>query len=250
MKREQLTSYLEEYLDASSYDDYCPNGLQVEGASEVNKIALGVTASAEMIRRSIAIGADTILVHHGIIWKGARPTYTGGYRERVRLLLANDLNLYGFHLPLDAHLDVGNNVSLARKIGLTDLEPFGRYNGRMIGIKARAGGIGVEELSARLLTALDREPLAFGGGPELIESVGIITGGAQGSVTEAIQEGLDAYITGEVSESSYHVAMEEGIHFIAAGHHATETWGVQALCAHLAERFGVDVEFVDVPNPV
>jgi len=250
MRRDELTDYLATYLDAASFEDYCPNGLQVEGAAEVKKIALGVTASVNMIRGAVEIGADTILVHHGIIWRGAHPTYKGGYRERVRLLLEHDLNLYGFHLPLDAHPEVGNNVSLARKLGLTDCAPFGAYNGRTIGIRARAGGIDRGELVERVRRELGREPLAFGAGPERIDSVGIITGGAQGEVLQAIAEGLDAYVTGEVSEQSFHTAVEEGIHFIAAGHHATESWGVQSLGAHLAQRFGVEVDFVDVPNPV
>lgn len=250
MQRNELTRYLNEYLDAASFDDYCPNGLQVEGKEEVRKIALGVTSSVEMIRRSIAIGADAILVHHGIIWRGAHPTYTGGYRERVRLLLEENLNLYGYHLPLDAHPEVGNNVSLAVRLGLTACEPFGMYNGKSIGTVARAGGIGIDDLVQRIERELGRQPVAVGTGPAAIERVGIITGGAQGELTQAIAEGFDAYLTGEMSEMNFHQACEEGIHFIAAGHHATEMWGVQSLGAHLAERFDVQVEFVDVPNPI
>jgi dinuclear metal center YbgI/SA1388 family protein len=250
MQRTELASYLAEYLDAESFSDYCPNGLQVQGASEVRKLATGVTASVDFIRRAVELGADTVLVHHGIIWKGVNPTYTGGYRERVRLLIENNINLFAFHLPLDAHPEVGNNVSLARLLELTDLQPFGEYKGKAIGIQAAAGGIDLEELTGRVRLALDREPIVVDGGPQSIQSVGIITGGAQGEMGQAISLGLDAYITGECSEMNFHQAKEEGIHFIAAGHHATERGGPRALGQHLAERFGLEVEFVDVPNPV
>ena len=250
MQRDQLASYLADYLDTASFQDYCPNGLQVEGAADVRKIATGVTASVEMIRRALAVGADTILVHHGIIWKGVMNTYRGGYRERVRLLLENDINLFGFHLPLDAHPEVGNNVELARALGLTAIEPFGDYQGKAIGMRGQTGGIGIDELTERLRTKLGREPLVVAGGPARIESVAMITGGAQGELPQAIEASIDAYITGECSEQNYHQAMEEGIHFIAAGHHATERGGPRALGEHLAQKFGVEVEFVDVPNPV
>jgi len=250
MRRDELTSYLDEYLEVGAFSDYCPNGLQVEGRPEVQKVALGVTASVACIQGALELGADALIVHHGIIWKGVNPTYRGGYRERVRLLLANDLNLYGFHLPLDAHPEVGNNVSLARKLDLTDCEPFGEYNGRDIGMVARAGGISLEQLVERVRAKLGREPIAVDGGPERIERVGIITGGAQREFQQAIELGLDAYITGEASELNCHQAREEGVHFIAAGHHATETGGVQSLGAHLVERFGLEARFVDVPNPI
>ncbi|MFT7485105.1 MAG: dinuclear metal center YbgI/SA1388 family protein [Candidatus Paceibacteria bacterium] len=250
MQRDELQSYLEEYLDAKSFADYCPNGLQCAGSEEVRKIATGVTASAEMIRRAVEIGADTVLVHHGILWKGVVNTYTGGYRERVRLLIENNLNLFGFHLPLDAHPEVGNNVELARLLGLTDVEPFGEYNGKSIGMCGQTGGISLDELCERLRRGLDREPTVCPGGPNRIHSVGLITGGAQGELGQAIDRSLDAYITGECSEMNFHQAMEEGIHFIAAGHHATERGGPRALGLHLAQKFGLEVEFVDVPNPV
>jgi dinuclear metal center YbgI/SA1388 family protein len=250
MRRDELTPYLLEYLDAPSFSDHCPNGLQVEGCTELHKLALGVSASVDTIRGAVELGADALLVHHGIIWKGVNPTYTGGYRERVRLLLTHELNLYAFHLPLDAHPVVGNNVQLAGKLGLGGGEPFGEYNGKEIGLIAQAGGIGIAELTARVRERLGREPIAVAGGPAQIHRVGIITGGAQGQLSQAIAAGLDAFITGEASERNFHEALEEGIHFIAAGHHATEKWGVQALGAHLAGRFGLETPFVDVPNPV
>jgi len=250
VKRDELTRYLGDYLEAGAFQDYCPNGLQVEGRAEVNKVVSGVTASVELIEGAVERGADAIVVHHGIIWKGANPTYTGGYRERVRLLLAHDINLYGFHLPLDAHPVVGNNVQLAATLGLTDYAPFGEYQGKSIGTVAQAGGISIAELTERVRKELQREPIVVAGGPARIERVGIITGGAQGELVQAIAHGFDAYITGECSEQNYHQAKEEGIHFVAAGHHATERGGPRALGEHLASQFGLDVEFLDVPNPV
>ncbi|MCL4142791.1 UNVERIFIED_CONTAM: hypothetical protein GTU68_021027 [Idotea baltica] len=250
MDRNELTRYLAEYLQTDQFEDYGPNGLQVEGAAEVRKVATGVTASVATIRSAIECGADTLIVHHGIIWKGVNPTYTGGYRERVRLLLEHNVNLYGFHLPLDAHAEVGNNVALARLLQLEQLEPFGVYKGMHIGIRGDAGGVSIEELTDRVRSGLQREPIVVDGGPERIHSVGMITGGAQGELTQALALGLDAYITGECSEMNNHQAREEGIHFIAAGHHATERGGPRALGDHLARTHGLDVEFLDVPNPI
>jgi dinuclear metal center YbgI/SA1388 family protein len=250
MDRKELESYLADYLDVQRFKDYCPNGLQVEGCANVKKIATAVTASVATIQAALEIGADTLLVHHGIIWKGANPTYTGGYRERVRLLIENNLNLFGFHLPLDAHPEVGNNVQLANLLGLTDLVPFGGYEGVTLGVQGQVGGISIGEFSMRVEKALGRKPIVVDGGPEHLHSVGIITGGAQGEFPQAIAQGLDAYITGEASEMNCHQAREEGVHFIAAGHHATERGGPRALGEHLAARFGLQAEFLDVDNPI
>jgi dinuclear metal center YbgI/SA1388 family protein len=250
MDREELTRYLAEYLSTNQFEDYGPNGLQVEGTAEVRKVATGVTASVATIQAAIDCGADALLVHHGIIWKGVNPTYTGGYRERVRLLLEHNVNLYGFHLPLDAHAEVGNNVQLARLLKLEDIQPFGDYKGMKIGMQGNAGGIGIGELTERVRSGLDREPIVVAGGPERIHSVGMITGGAQGELSQALALGLDAYITGECSEMNNHQAREEGIHFIAAGHHATERGGPRALGEHLAKTHGVQAEFLDLPNPI
>ena len=250
MDRNELTRYLAEFLRTDQFEDYGPNGLQVEGTDKIEKIATGVTASVATIQAAIDCGADALLVHHGIIWKGVNPTYTGGYRERVRLLLEHNVNLYGFHLPLDAHEEVGNNVQLARLLRLDELQPFGDYKGNKIGTLGNAGGIGIAELTERVRTGLGREPIVVDGGPEKIHTVGMITGGAQGELSQALAMGLDAYITGECSEMNNHQAREEGIHFIAAGHHATERGGPRALGEHLAKTHGLQAEFLDVPNPI
>ncbi len=250
MKRNDLTRYLAEYLQVDNFSDYCPNGLQVEGRADVRKIATGVTASVATIQAAVDCGADTLIVHHGIIWKGANPTYIGGYRERVRLLLEHNINLYGYHLPLDAHGEVGNNVQLAQLLELKDLGPFGEYKGMTLGIRGDAGGIRIAELTERVRIKLQREPIVIDGGPARIHSVGMITGGAQGELTQALAAGLDAYITGECSEMNTHQAREEGIHFIAAGHHATERGGPRALGQHLAAKHGLEAEFLDLPNPI
>lgn len=250
MLRDELVRYLDGYLEVPAFSDDGPNGLQAEGRAEVRRVVTGVTASVALLEAAVEREADAVLVHHGILWKGALPTLTGGFRERVRLLIENDLNLLAYHLPLDAHPEVGNNVQLARLLGLEGHEPAFDYGGRLLGTVASAGGIGVEELAARLRERLGREPVVVAGGPARIERVGIVTGGAQRLLGEAIALGLDAYITGECSEMNYHEALEEGIHFLAAGHHATERGGPRALGEHLAQRFGLEVEFVDLPNPV
>ncbi len=250
MQREELTRYLKEYLKADEFEDHCPNGLQVEGRVEVERVVCGVSASVELFLRALELEADTVIVHHGILWKPHLPPVCGGLRERLRLLLTHDVNLYGFHLPLDAHPEVGNNARLVELLDLDTPEPFGEYKGRPIGMRADAGGIGIDELSARIERALEREPLVFPHGPEAIHGVGVISGGAQSELGQAVSSGLDAYVTGEVSESTLHHAKEEGIHFISAGHYATEKVGIQALGEHLVQQFGLTVEFVDVPNPI
>lgn len=250
MDRKELTRYLADYLDVAQFKDYCPNGLQVEGNAEVRTVATGVTASVETIQAAVDMGADTLIVHHGIIWKGANPTYTGGYRERVRLLIENNINLLGYHLPLDAHSEVGNNVQLASLLGLTKVTPFGSYSGMDLGVQGEVSGLTIEEFAEVIERALGRKPIVVAGGPELLHSVGIITGGAQGELGQAIAQGLDAYVTGEASEMNCHQAREEGIHFIAAGHHATERGGPKALGEHLATQFGLKVDFLDLDNPI
>lgn len=250
MERSKLTEFLQTYLNTEDFNDYCPNGLQVEGRNEVKKIVTAVSASVELFKKAVEVGADTILVHHGIIWNFERPLYKGGYRERVRWLIENNLNLYGFHLPLDAHPEVGNSAQLCRLLGIQNIEPFGEYEGQNTGMRGEITSTGKDRFFEKISRVVNREPLIFDYGPEMIEKVGIITGGAQKYIHQAVAGDLDVFITGEVSEHIMHYAQEEKIHFVSAGHYATETLGIKALGEMLAGKFGLDVTFIDIPNPV
>ena len=249
--RARLVSYADDLLQVGRFQDYCPNGLQVEGRPEIRTLVTGVTACQSLIDAAIEAGADALLVHHGYFWRGENPVVSGMKRRRLQALLAADLNLIAYHLPLDAHPIYGNNAGLAAELGFTDQGGFGP--GPDSGIARH--GVLPEPLEpdafARLLSErLGREPLQVAGGCERIHRIGWCTGAAQGYLEEAAALGLDAYVSGEISEQTVHQARELGIHYYAAGHHATERFGVQALGAHLAERFGLEHRFVDVPNPV
>lgn len=246
-----LVAYLDQYLDAAHGRDFGPNGLQVEGKGEVRRIATGVSACLELFVRAREAGADAVLVHHGLFWDGMPRTLTGYQYRRVAELIRAELSLIAYHLPLDRHDQLGNNAVAARRFGLTDLEPFGVYEGLPIGWKGRfPDPLTKDELVARCASVYGQQPLAFLAGPAEVKSLGIISGGAQREFHDAIAEGLDAYLTGEVSEWVMNVAKEAGVHYLAAGHYATERLGIRALGEHVAERFGVEVEFIDVPNPV
>ena len=248
----EILAELDQMLDPDAFSDYCPNGLQVQGAAEVSHVATGVSACAELFERGIEAGAQLILAHHGLFWRGDEQRVVGALRERLGLLLAADVSLVVYHLPLDAHPTLGNNARIAAGLGLEDSQPFGRHAGREIGVRARARGEGIDvaELLRRVRELTEREPLVFAEGPELIRSVGILSGGGASSVHEAIDAGLDAFITGEPAEWVAAIARERRIHFIAAGHYATETFGVNALGEHLASRFGVTHTDIRVVNPV
>lgn len=249
--RNELVAYLDEYLNASGGADMAPNGLQVEGAPEIRKIVTGVSACHELFVEAARRGAQAVLVHHGIFWDGMPYPLVGWQFRRVAALVRDELNLLAYHLPLDRHPEVGNNAVAGRRLGLTDLQPFGDYKGLPIGFRGRfPEPLPADELLARAESLYDQRPLAFAHGPDPVASVGIISGGAQRDIHGAIAAGLDAYITGEVSEWVMNIAREAGIHFLSCGHYATERLGVQALGDHLADRFGLEVEFVDVPNPV
>jgi dinuclear metal center YbgI/SA1388 family protein len=246
-----LAVYLDELLDAKRGRDYGPNGLQVEGRADVGKVATGVSACRELFVRAREAGADTVLVHHGLFWDWGPKQLTGFHFERVAELVHSGMSLLAYHLPLDRHAGLGNNAVAARRFGLVDLSPFALHEGLPIGFRGRFP----EPVSPERLTALCREvylqePLAFLSGPSPVVTLGIVSGGAQKELYDAIDLGLDAYLTGEVSEWVMNVAREAGIHYLSAGHYATERLGVQALGEHLAERFGLEVEFIDVPNPV
>ena len=250
MKSEQFEKYLNSYLKADDFTDYCPNGLQVEGKSDIKKIVTAVSASIELFNKAIKQKADAIIVHHGIIWNYERPVYKGSYRKRVKILLDNNINLFAYHLPLDAHPTVGNNAQLAKLLGLKSCKPFGDHKGQIIGIKGKIAKTTKEKFFKKVESVVLRELLVFPYGPKSITNVGIVSGGAQKEFSQAITENLDAYITGEVSEHIKYLSQEEKVHYVSGGHYATEKFGVKALGNHLKNKYKIDVEFIDIPNPV
>ena len=248
MQREELNRYLDGLLEISRFRDYCPNGLQVEGRAEIRRVVTGVTASLELIHAARSEGADAILVHHGYFWKGDDPCLTGTRRARVALLFAHELNLFAYHLPLDAHAELGNNARLGMRLGL---EETGRFADQEIGFcGSLKAPLRLDAFALHVRERLGREPLVIGDPARELRNVAWCTGAAQGFFEDAIRLGQDAFISGEISEQQVHLARESGVAFIAAGHHATEKYGVQALGEHLAARFGLAHRFIDIPNPV
>ncbi len=249
--RTDLLSYLDALLSPEQFQDYCPNGLQVAGKEEIATLVTGVTASQALLDAAMAVGADAVLVHHGYFWKGENPCVTGLKQQRLRTLLLNDVNLMAYHLPLDGHAELGNNVQLAKALGL---EVTGSIAGTGTPELALCGRLptaqSTDNLATMLVAKLDHVPLVIKGHDRLIASVGWCTGAAQGYLEQAAAAGLDAFISGEVSEQTTHLARELGITYFAAGHHATERYGVQALGAHLAVQFDIEHQFIDIPNPV
>ncbi|MEM9553379.1 MAG: Nif3-like dinuclear metal center hexameric protein [Acidobacteriota bacterium] len=251
MHRDELLTYLAELLQIEIYKDFGPNGLQVEGRDEVRRIVTAVSAGIELFEAAIARDADAILVHHGVLWDWQPSRLVGPHGERVRLLMTSGINLLQYHLPLDGHPEIGNNALGAQGLGLVDLEGFAPHGGVDIGIRGRfPEPITADELLHRVASFYDREPFVHRFGPDPVRSLGIVSGGAQKSMVEAIDLGLDAFLTGEVSEWCRNGAQEAGLHYISAGHYATEVCGIRTLGEHLADRFGLEVEFVDIPNPV
>jgi dinuclear metal center YbgI/SA1388 family protein len=248
MKREELTHHLETLLDVAHFEDYCPNGLQVEGRAEARKIVVGVTACQALIDAAIERSADTLLVHHGWFWRGEDGRVTGIRRLRLKTLLEHDINLLAFHLPLDAHPELGNNAQLAKRLDWISEGRFGDHDLGWFGRPSEALPLG--EVACRVAEKLERAPLVIGDTDRLIRRVAWCSGGAQGWFEAAAALGVDAYLSGEISEHNVHLARESGVAYIAAGHHATERGGVQALAAHLSERFGLECEFIDIANPV
>ncbi|MFG3694456.1 Nif3-like dinuclear metal center hexameric protein [Stutzerimonas stutzeri] len=247
-----LTTLIEEadrYLNSAKISDYCPNGLQVEGRSQVGRIVSGVTASQALLDAAVEAQADVVLVHHGYFWKNEDPRVVGIKQRRLKTLLTHDISLLAYHLPLDVHPEVGNNVQLARMLGLIVEGPLEPDNPRSVGLVGSIDTpLAPAEFMQRVQTVLGREPLMIeGNGP--IRRIAWCTGGAQGYIDQAVAAGVDAYLTGEVSEPTVHIARENGLSFFAAGHHATERYGVQALGEYLAERFAVEHLFIDCPNP-
>ncbi len=249
--RDDLVAYLDELLEAGRGSDFCPNGLQVEGRATIRRVVTGVSGCHELFAQARQRRADAVLVHHGIFWKGDPQRLTGVRYARVRELVAGELNLIAYHLPLDRHPELGNNALAARAFGLVDLEPFAYHAGEPTGFRGRfASPVPADELVARCAEIYHQEPMAFRCGPDPVTSLAIVSGGAQRSFYTAVEAGLDAFITGEVSEWVMNWAREAGVHYLAAGHYATERLGVRALGEHLAQRFGLEVGFIDIDNPV
>ena len=248
---QQIVSYTNELLDIQQFRDYCPNGLQVQGKKEVQTIISGVTASQAFLDAAIEAGADALLVHHGYFWSGEDPCIVGMKKQRLASLLTSDVSLLAYHLPLDAHAEYGNNAQLAKLLNFTVEGSFGRAPGDELGLYgALSKAMNIEEFTLWLEDRLGREPLHIPGGSSKIQSVAWCTGAAQSYIDQAVSVGVDAFVSGEISEQTVHVARESGIHYFAAGHHATERYGVQALGDHLAQHFGIEHRFVDIDNPV
>lgn len=248
MKRDELARYLDELLQPARFRDYSPNGLQVEGRAEVRRVVAGVSASQALLETAAARGADAVLVHHGWFWKGEDGRITGLRRRRIGTALAHDLNVFAYHLPLDAHPELGNNAQLAQAFGWQPEGRFGEQDIAWIGRLPQAGTAG--GVAAAVAAALGRAPQLIGDAARPVTRVAWCSGGAQGYFEEAIARGADLYLSGEISEPTVHLARESGVAYLAAGHHATERGGVRALAAHLAQHCGIECEFVDIDNPV
>jgi dinuclear metal center YbgI/SA1388 family protein len=247
-----LITALDELLEPSRYRDMCPNGLQVPGTQEISRVVTAVSAQLELSEHAAEMQAQLVLVHHGLFWDFQPTGLSPVQAERLRPLLKHDINLAAYHIPLDAHHAVGNNALLADALGCDAHEPFGDHRGTPIGRRGSFanGGITLSELRDRVRAATRREPTIQGAGPERIRTIGLVSGSAADMLPQAVAAGLDAFLTGEPREHVMADARESGIHFIAAGHYATETFGVRALGEMLKERFAIEHVFVDIPNPV
>ena len=251
MTRTKCLSYLETLLEPGRFQDYCPNGLQVAGKEQIDTLMTGVTASQDLIDAALDMRADAILVHHGFFWRGEDPRVIGVKQRRLKQLLINDINLIVYHLPLDGHPTLGNNAQLARLLGL-------KSDSTILGTGEPAIGLSghfslpktIPEFVSDLNQSLGRTPLVIKGHDRPMKTIGWCTGAAQGYIEQAAEMGLDAYLSGEVSEQTAHLARELGINYFAAGHHATERYGVAALGAHLSDKFEIQHQFIDIDNPV
>jgi dinuclear metal center YbgI/SA1388 family protein len=247
VSRDQLESHLAALLAVDSFKDYGPNGLQVEGRAEIRHLVSGVSASLAFIDAAIAAGADALLVHHGLFWRGHDGRVTGWLRQRLARLLAADLSLFAYHLPLDAHRELGNNAQLGARLGLL---ADGRFGDQELGFIGDAADLGdAQALCARAALALGRTPVLLAGDGRVLRRIAWCSGGAQGFFEAAIAAGADAFVTGEISEPQAHIARETGVAFLACGHHATECFGAPALAARVAGEFGLSHRFIEIGNP-
>lgn len=249
--RAELISYLDTLLNAKQIKDYCPNGLQVEGKQEIKKIVTGVTASEALIDAAIEQGADAILVHHGYFWKGEAYPIVGMKKNRIGKLIQNEISLIAYHLPIDVHSELGNNAQIGKLLALSNVRPaleFAPEGIIMLGEYDEPKSI--DDVANDINVALNREPLVSDARQQKVKSLAWCTGGGQSYIDQVAELGVDLFITGEASEQTIHSSRELGIDFIAAGHHATERYGVKMVGEHLADKFGLNVQFVDIHNPV
>lgn len=245
-----LTSYTDNYLNITRFSDYCPNGLQVEGRPSITKIASGVTASLALIEAAQNWGADCLFVHHGYFWKNEPAAIVGMKKRRLQKLLHANMSLLAYHLPLDAHPVVGNNIQLAQKLGIQTQESLQKSARMPIGnVGMLAAPMLVEDFIQHCEQVLDRKSINVLAGSKQIQRIAWCTGGAQHMILDAVEQQADLFLTGEISEQTTHVARENNLHFVAAGHHATERYGVKALGEHLATEFGLEHQFFDIDNP-
>ena len=247
--RDDLVNFLATELDINRFRDYCPNGLQVQGRESVGRVVTGVTASLALLEAARDAGADAVIVHHGFFWRGEDARVIGPKHRRLKLLLTNDINLFAYHLPLDAHPELGNNAQLGKRLGLVAKSRFAEQDLGWLG-RADASVRTVGDLAAVVERALGRTPLLIGDREQPLGRVGWCTGAAQNTFGEAIAAGASVYLSGEISEQTVHLAHESGAAYLACGHHATERYGVQALGDYLADKFGLRHQFIDIPNPV
>ncbi|RZI44968.1 Nif3-like dinuclear metal center hexameric protein [Herbaspirillum sp. HC18] len=250
INRDVFAKYLEQTLDITRFRDYCPNGMQVEGRPTIKKLVTGVTASLALIDAAVEAGADAILVHHGYFWRGEDARIVGPKYRRLKMLLAHDINLFAYHLPLDMHPELGNNAQLAARLGLTADGRFGENDLGWLGTPADASVRTVGDLARIVEERLGRAPMVIGDVSQPLGRVGWCTGAAHNMLGDAIAAGASTYLSGEISEPVVHLARETGVTYLACGHHATERFGVQALGDHLAARFGIEHRFIDIANPV
>ncbi|MBU2647405.1 Nif3-like dinuclear metal center hexameric protein [bacterium] len=251
MKQTEIIKYCDNLLEIEKFSDYCPNGLQIEGDNrQTVKIAIGVSISLEFIEKAIEQDADLIITHHGLIWNRDERIIRGPLKRKMILLLNHGIAAAAYHLPLDFHPQLGNNAQLADKIGLVDLEPFSQTPQYAQGVMGTTTLRTIDAVSEHVAEVLNRQPLTLPYGPDKINKIAIVTGGAQGFFLEAIEAGADCFITGEISEQNFAMSREHGVHFISAGHYCTEKFGIQALGAHLGEQFDLQIDFIDIPNPI
>ncbi|MCU6435115.1 Nif3-like dinuclear metal center hexameric protein [Undibacterium sp. Jales W-56] len=248
--RAQLAQFLAEELQINRFRDYCPNGVQVEGRPEIKRIVSGVTASLALLEEAVRLQADAILVHHGYFWRGEDMRVIGQKQKRLKLLLTHEMSLFAYHLPLDMHAQLGNNAQLAHCLGLRAEGRFGEDDLGWFGTIAAPSIQTLGQFAVHIEKCLGRAPLVIGDAGQAVGKIAWCTGAAQNMLEQAINAGADVYLSGEISEPTVHLARESGVAYLACGHHATERYGVKALGEYLAQRFGIEHYFIDVPNPV